>query len=101
MNRDYVVRAQSSQLVRQTLRPKDVWGPPPQHPDALEGYATARRKHAATMGRVYGPTSGRVHLLPDRPETWLRRDGLKAGIPGIQSFTFYAHELQNAGYGAP
>jgi hypothetical protein len=40
-------------------------------------------------------------LLPDNPSTWNRRDGIKAGIPGIQSFTYYAHQLQNAGYGAP
>jgi hypothetical protein len=101
MNRDYIANAQSSQLVRKTIRPPQEWGPPPAHPDAMDGYSTARKKHREAMNRLYGPSSGRVSIIPDRPETWLRRDGIKAGVPGIQSFTFYAHELQNAGYGAP
>ena len=100
-NREFAIKCQSSALVRKSIRPRSVYGPPPHHPDAMDGYATHRAKHEATMNRLYGPSSGRVHTLPDKPDTWLRRDGLKAGIPGIQSFTFYAHELQNAGYGAP
>ena len=101
LDKDFATKIASSSLVRRSIRPRDMYAAPPHHPDAMDGYETHRRKHEDTMNRLYGPTSGRVHSLPDRPDTWLRRDGLKAGIPGIQSFTFYAHELQNAGYGAP
>ena len=90
--------ARSTQM-RKALRPRTTYAPPPHHPDNQPGYETSRRKHEETMNRLYGPSSGRAHALPDRPETWNRRDGLKAGIPGIQSFTFFAHQLQNAGYG--
>lgn len=101
MDDDYATKIRSSVQMRRVTRPEVPYGPPPSHPDTLDGYATARRKHEDTMNRLYGPSSGRVHALPDKPETWHRRDGIKVGVPQIQSFTYYAHELQKAGYGAP
>jgi len=100
-NHEYASKVRGSNQVRNAVRPGVLYEPPPNHPDSMDGYNTTRTKHEHTMNRLYGPSSGRVHALPDKPETWNRRDGMKCGIPGIQSFTFYAHQLQNAGYGAP
>eukprot|EP00614_Pseudopedinella_elastica_P031364 CAMPEP_0172638864 /NCGR_PEP_ID=MMETSP1068-20121228/215853_1 /TAXON_ID=35684 /ORGANISM="Pseudopedinella elastica, Strain CCMP716" /LENGTH=361 /DNA_ID=CAMNT_0013451853 /DNA_START=115 /DNA_END=1196 /DNA_ORIENTATION=- len=99
-NEEYATKVRGSNQVRNAVRPGVLYEPPPNHPDAIDGYQTSRAKHEQTMNRLYGPASGRTHALPDKPETWNRRDGMRCGIPGIQSFTYYAHQLQNAGYGA-
>jgi len=101
LDKEYLANVAKSNQIRRVIRPREVYAPPPHHPDNQVGYETSRRKHEETMNRLYGPSSGRAHAMPDRPDTWNRRDGLKAGIPGIQSFTFFAHQLQNAGFGAP
>ena len=97
----FLTKVGSSTQMRRTINPPTEYAPPPHHPDSMDGYQTGRRKHEAAMNRLYGPSSGRVHVLPDGPSNWNRRDGLRCGIADIQSFTNYMHLLQNAGFGAP
>lgn len=99
----FLAKVNSSTQMRRAIRPPaaHIYEPPPNHPDRLDGYLTTRRKHEAARQRLYGPSSGRVHVLPDGPANWNRRDGLRCGIADVQSFTNYMHMLQNAGFGAP
>ena len=99
----FLAKVNSSTQMRRAIRPPaaHTYKPPPNHPDRMDGYLTTRRKHEAAMQRLYGPSSGRVHVLPDGPANWNRRDGLRCGLADVQSFTNYMHLLQNAGFGAP
>ena len=78
------VRVGGSTQMRAAIRPPIVYRPPPNHPDCMDGAATARRKHETALSRLYGPSSGRLHVLPDGPSTWNRRDGIRCGIADIQ-----------------
>jgi hypothetical protein len=57
---EYSTKVRSSALMHKTIHPKDMYGPPPHHPDAVDGYRTYREKHERAMNRLYGHSDGKT-----------------------------------------